>query len=353
MELARIKKAAKADVEKIAGIGRTYGLLRRLSKINGPDASPALMDRVMYASETLPPLGKEYWWFLFFGRHGKKPVQMMLLIFRKYGKKMLFDGREMAFRGVGKNRFEAVTAGWIYDGRKLRDFGDTNAVVRIQKNKITSEISGERLLISGGFPDYRIKLGKTLDLRVTKSEYLEDRDAFGIFIPPFGMGWVDVFSDVEGTVLGKRFEGSAHLQKVFGVSIFGPFHWGRVVFRDDSVASFFCLKTGRKTRKVFCWYLVFHDQKHGEIIRFRRPKLKISKVGDGRLWVVEGKDRDKSFRIALETYAKREFKMKGGGSQVYIEYAVIPRELLLKTKSRTITLDDLGRGVGTFEDAYW
>ena len=45
--------------------------------------------------------------------------------------------------------------------------------------------------------------------------------------------------------------------------------------------------------------------------------------------------------------------MKGGGSQVYIEYAVLPRALSLKIKDRVITLDDLGTGVGTFEEAHW
>ena len=44
--------------------------------------------------------------------------------------------------------------------------------------------------------------------------------------------------------------------------------------------------------------------------------------------------------------------MEGGGSQVYMEYAVIPREFSLKTTDQVITLWDLGKGVGTFEDAY-
>ncbi len=45
--------------------------------------------------------------------------------------------------------------------------------------------------------------------------------------------------------------------------------------------------------------------------------------------------------------------MKGSGSQVYTEYAVIPKEFTLKTKERVITSDDVGNGVGTFEDVYW
>jgi hypothetical protein len=164
---------------------------------------------------------------------------------------------------------------------------------------------------------------------------------------------VDVFSDARGTVLGRPFEGSAHLQKVFGVTIFGPFHWGRVVFEDNSVATFFCLKPSKSSKMLICLYLIFYDKKRNEIFRFHKPKLKISKTGDGRLWTVSGRDRDKSFNLALETYAKKEFTMKGGGEQVYIEYAVLPKKFKLKTKKRTITLKELGKGVGTFEDAYW
>jgi hypothetical protein len=347
--LDRIKKAVRIDEAK--EIADMYRLIRKLSAINGPKADKPLLDRVMYGSEALPPLGKEYWWLMFFGRDGERPVQLMLLIFRKHGKRMLFNGREMSFKKLGEKKFRAVTAGWIYDGKKLRDLGDTNAVVEISGKRIVSEISGQRMVLSGGFPDYRLKVGKAIDLRVRRGDYLEDRDAYGILIPPFGMGWIDVFSEAEGTVLGKRFRGAAHLQKVFGVTIFGPFHWGRVVFEGNSVASFFSVKTGKRDRKNFCLYLLFYDKKRNEIIRFKRPKLKVSKTGDG--WVVEGRDRDKEFRMVLEPYAKKEFTMKGGGSQAYVEYAVTAKEFRLKTKDREITLENLGKGVGSFEDAYW
>jgi len=346
--ISKIRRAAKLG--KAREIADMYLRIRKLSAISGPNVDKPLLDRVMYSSETLPPLGKEYWWLLFFGRDGERPVQLMLLIFRKHGKRMLFNGREMSFKKLGKKKFLAVTAGWIYDGKRMRDLGDTNAVVEISGKKIISEISGQRIVLSGGFPDYRLKVGKTIDLRVRKGDYLEDRDAYGILVPPFGMGWVDAFSEVEGTVLGKRFKGSAHLQKVFGVTIFGPFHWGRVVFEGNSAVSFFSVKTGRKG-KNFCLYLNFYDKKRGEIISFKRPWLKVSKAGES--WKVEGRDRDKEFRMVLEPYAEKEFTMKGGGYQEYVEYAVIAKEFNLKTKDRVITLEDLGKGVGSFEDAYW
>ena len=337
-------------INKIKGIWETYKLIRKLSSVNGSGVSKTLLDRVMYNVETLPPLGKEYWWFLFFGHDGENPVQFMLLIFRKYGKKMLFNNKEMVFRESGKNKFQAVTAGWVYDGEELRDLGDTNAVVEIQEKKIVSEISGQKMILSGGFPNYELSVGDLINLEITKGNYLEDKDACGVFLPPFGVGWVDVFSDVDGIVLGKKFKGTAHLQKVVGVTISGPFHWGRIIFQNGSSISFFCLKTGKSSKTYFHTSATFHDVENNKIIRFGNPKLKISKRGNN--WIIAGKDYDKTFRIVLETYATKRYDMKGGGSQTYIEYGVTPKEFNLKTKDIVITLDELGKGVGTFEDAY-
>ena len=332
-------------------IWRTYGLIRKLSALNSSSVSGTLLDRALYNSETLPPLGKEYWWFLFFGQNGERPVQLMLLIFRKYGRKMLFNDREMLLKTLGKNKFQAITAGWVYDGKRFLDLGDTNAVVEIQEKTIFSEISGQRMILSGGFPDYKLRVGDIIDLSIKRSNYLENKDACGVFIPPFGVGWVDIFSDVNGIVFGTKFKGTSHLQKVVGVTIFGPFHWGRIFFKNDSVAQFFCLKTGKNSKTYFHKSLTFFDQENNEIIEFNNPRLRISK--SDTLWIVEGEDHDKTFSTILETYAVKHFTMKGEGSQVYVEYAVIPKKFYLKTKDQVITLEDLGGGVGTFEDAYW
>ncbi|MBI5229517.1 hypothetical protein HY991_05380 [Candidatus Micrarchaeota archaeon] len=167
------------------------------------------------------------------------------------------------------------------------------------------------------------------------------------------MAWVDVFSDAEGIVLGEKFKGTAHLQKVVGITTFGSFHWGRVFFQDGSSTSFFCLKMGKESKRYFHRSLTFHDYRRKKIIEFKKPKLKISKnKEEAPTWIVEGQDVDKKLRIVLESYATKRFAMKGGGSQVYIEYAVIPKEFSLKTTNQVITLSDLGKGVGTFEDAY-
>ena len=130
-------------------------------------------------------------------------------------------------------------------------------------------------------------------------------------------------------------------------------HWGRMFFKNGSSTSFFCLKTGKDSKRYFHRSLSFHDYKRKKVIKFKNPKLKISKKeGKAPIWIVEGQDDDKKLRIVLEGYATKRFTMEGGGSQVYIEYAVIPREFSLKTADQVITLCDLGKGVGTFEDAY-
>jgi hypothetical protein len=305
----------------------------------------------MFNSESLPPLGKEYWWLLFFDRSGDKPVQMMLLIYRKYGEKMLFNDKEMTLRKLGYGEFYAVTSGWIFDGERLQELGDGNVAVHLKRDEIDADISGERMTFSGGYPDYKLKVGDIVDLTMGKGEFLEDRRAFGVFLPPFGAGWVDIYSSAKGWVLGRTFDGTAHLQKVFGVIPYGPFHWMRIIFMNGSTASLHTLKTGKVSKTFFHRSFTFQDKVNGEIIRFDNPSLAISRNEWG--WVISGKDRDNEIRCVLGIYAEKRFTMKGGGSQVYIEYAVRPREFSLRTGNRSITLDDLGGGVGTFENAYW
>jgi len=340
--------------DKLSGIWSTYSLIRELSAINSPEVDENVLDRVMYNSEKLPPLGKEYWWLLFMGQSGERLIQLMLLIFRKHGKRMMFNGKEMVFKNLGSNYFQAVTSGWIFNGSKMHDLGDTNVLVEIRENRLISEISGQKMTLSGCYPNYHLEVGDIVDLTIRKNFFLQDKAAHGVFLPPFGMGWVDVFSMAEGKILGTKFKGASHLQKVVGVTMFGPFHWMRLIFQNGSAATFFCLKAGKDSKRFFHESFTFYDNENNEIIQFNNPKLKISRSnGEKPSWIVEGKDNDKESRMVLETTARKQFTMKGGGSQVYIEYVVIPREFYLKTKDRVIVLNDLGNGSGTFEDAYW
>ena len=349
----RLKKTSERnEEEKRANIFRTYQLLRKLSKINGPEVSEDFLNnRMIYKFEALPPLGKEYWWFLFFGLEEKNPQQLMFLIFRKYGKKMFINGKEIILKKIEENKFQGLTTGWLYNGKKLLDLGDTNSLIEIKGKKIISQISGKKMVFEGLFPNYRLKVGDIIDLKIKKANYLVEKDAQGAFLPPFGAGWVNIFLRTEGTILGKEFKGTAHLQKVIGIVPPGPFHWVRVFFEDGSMARFFCCKTGKKSKIFFCKSFNFYDQKNKEIIKIDNPQVIISK--DKNLWTIEGRKKEEKFRFLLKVYAKKEFKMRGGGSQTYIEYAVKPQDFYLKSKARVITLAQLGKGVGTLEDAYW
>ncbi len=353
MRLAdKASDAKNAHTGRIKRVLRTYSLLRKLSSINGPDIGPGLLDRTMYSSETLPPLGKEYWWFLFFGRDGR---QMMLLVYRKFGRGMVFNGRKAVFRKIDQNAFQAVTTGWIYDGKEIYDLGDRNPVIVTgpEEKTLVSQISDQKMTFKGGFPEYELEIDDLVHLKMTEGDFRENRCAQGVFLPPFGTGWIDIFSNVTGEVLGEEFTGTAHLQKVVGIMPYGSFHWARCVFQNNSMFSFFCLKPGKESKKYFHISMNFYNHETQRYIRFRHPQLRISKENGKKMtWIIEGQDRENELRIVLETYAEKRFTMDGGGSQVYREYAVTPAKFRFKNKDQTVTLKDLGDGVGTLEDAY-
>lgn len=342
----------KHGLEEIRGLRRTYSLLHKLNSINGANVSGELLDRVIYSTEALPPLGKEYWWFQFFGRDGR---QMMILVFRKFGRSMVFNGEEIVLKKIDRNSFQAVTTGWIYDGKVMHDLGVTNPIIVTspREKMIVSKISDQKMILEGNFPEYELKIDGLVHMKMTGGDFFENRGAHGVFIPPFGAGWVDVYSNAEGNVLGEEFEGTAHLQKVVGVMPYGPFHWARVVFQNGSTVLFFCLKTGKDSKRYFHRSMNFYDHETKRYIRFKKPRLMISKENEKTpMWTVEGWDEDNELRIVLKTYAEKQFTMNGGGSQVYIEYAITVGEFSLRNKDKIITLKDLGEGVGTFEDAY-
>jgi len=342
----------KHGLEEIRRLRRTYSLLHKLSSINGANVSGEFLDRVMYSTEALPPLGKEYWWFLFFGRDGR---QMMILVFRKFGRRMVFDGEEVVLKKMDQNSFQAVTTGWIYDGKEIHDLGVANPIILANPGEriLASEIYNLEMVLKGSFPVYELMIDGLVHLKITEGDFLENRSAYGILIPPFGAGWIDIYSNVQGDVLGESFKGTAHLQKVIGVMPYGSFHWARVVFQNNSTFSFFCLKTGKDSKRYFHRSMNFYDHKTKRYIQFKKPRLRISeRRGETSTWTVEGRDEDKELRIVLETYAEKRFTMNGGCSQVYIEYAITVGEFSLRNKDKIITLKDLGEGVGTFEDAY-
>jgi len=343
------------NLKSVKELRKTYSLFQTLSAINGPDIGQGLLDRVIYNSEALPPLGKEYWWFLFLGKNGEKPVQFLLMICRKYGGKIWIDDKEMILQRINNNQFKAGVTAWVSDESKIHNLGDTNALVKIKGNQISAELSGEKLTFEGRFPDYRLKIGNSIDLKIKKSELISTRDkeAYGLFAPPIGAGWINLYPDAEGTILGKEFKGTGHLQKVVGVAPHFPYNWLRVIFENGSMARFSCIKPGRESKIYLQKGANFYDNKSGQLINFNGPEIKITKTNDSLFWTFEGKDADKSMKIALEVYAKKQFVLRGHGSLTYIEHCFVPKEFLFKTKTQTITLNDLGKGVGTLEDAYW
>jgi len=339
-------------IPNIRGLKKTYNLFRTTSQIQGPGIDQKLIDQMMYSFETLPPLGKEYWWLLFFGNEGPKPIQLMLMICRKYGKKMWIDNTEMTLKDLGKDGIKSAITGWLYDGTKMINLGDTNAVVKIADKKILTEIAGNELIFEGSFPYYKLKIGNIVDLNISHENTLvkRNKEAYGVFWPPFGTGYFNLYPDVSGIIFGKTFQGTGHLQKVVGISPHFPYNWARMIFKNGAMLRFSHIKPGKIQIERS---IEFYDNNENKIIKFNKPSLKISQSDDYLIWTLEGQDKDNYAKVVLEAYAKKKFVMKGGGTLTYVEYCVVPKELILKLKEKTITLNDLGDGVGTLEDAYW
>lgn len=365
--MTQIFNSTKPTIQrKIRGVWDTYSLIRKLSSINGTNIGIALLDQVMYRFEFLPIFGKEYWWFLFFGDDGK---QMCVLVYRKTGKKMIFNRKNIEFRRKNVNTFQAVTTGWIYDGKQMHDLGVSNNNIMIdpKKKKFVSRVSNRKLTFNGGFPNYDLNIEGLVHLSMKESDVLENKCAHGVFIPPFGTGWIDIYSEAKGEIFGEKFLGTAHLQKVVGIMPYGSFHWARVVFQNNSTFSFFCLKGGEKSSKFFHTSMDFYHHESRNRIRLKYPIIKISKKNElssrtieggdeldlyNSSWTIEGMDGENNVRIILQAYAKKRFTMDGGGSQVYIEYAVKAIGFRFRNNEISVSLKDLGTGIGTFEDAY-
>ena len=353
--IKQFTKQLKGKVDEIKEIQETYKLIHKLSLAKKFKVEKKLVHRTLFNSETLPMLGNEYWWFLFIGQTGEKPIQLMFLIFRKHGKDMLFNGKKMQLQRISKNKFKGVTACWVWDGKKLRELGDTNAITTIDSKKriLKSVISEHKVTLKGSFPKFEFNVGDVINLKTFDLKRAINKDAAGVYLPPFGMGWVDAFSKTKGTVFGKEFDGIGHLQKVVGITTSGCFNWGNIFFKSGSSFSFFGVRPEKKLKNMFHTYVSFYNHKTNKVLLFKKPKLAIVKKGTKNPeWVVSGSDKNNGFKIHLKTYMKKKFKFEGGGWQVYEEYGVSVKKLNLTINGNKILLKDLGKGIGTFEDAY-
>ncbi|MCK4883486.1 MAG: hypothetical protein KAS30_01320 [Candidatus Diapherotrites archaeon] len=346
-------------VDQIKNIKKTYELIQELSTVNGFNPDKKLLHRTMFNSETLPPLGKEYWWFIFIGEDTDKPIQIMFLIFKKHGTRMLFNNKNMDFKDISNNKFQGVTSCWVWDGKKMHDLGDTNSTTTVDSktNTLTTQISNHDVEFNGTYPNFKLKIGNAVNLEMTELNQIDSKDAYATFLPPFGIGWIDIFSKANGTVLGKKFKGRAHLQKVVGVTTSGCWNWGEIFFKNGSSITFFSIGIKKNSKISIHTSTMFYDHQTKTVTKFNNPKITISKQElknkkENIQWTIHGSDKNNKFTLVLNTYGKKEFNMKTIEWQTYLEYLVNVNEFKITTTNKKINLNELGKGTGTFEDAY-
>ena len=199
------------------------------------------MDQFLYSFETLPVLGKEYWFMLFSGLNGSFHDQLMVAFGRNRKNNMQMNNVEQLpdtdyYRG-------GVSECWFVKDNRVNKLGIQPCKITIQENIL--EIKGENydVQFSGNFPDYEIKIISNeqiiiqLSLQPPKSGKPFEFNQF--FVGNLGFDLGNLYFDFQGKLSDEAFNGNSYVQKVIITAPFVPWYWSRLVFENGSWLLFF------------------------------------------------------------------------------------------------------------------
>ncbi len=304
----------------------------------------AAIDDMLFSSEELPILGKEYWFLLFIEKKGKR--QLMVTFGR--GK---LKGYSVNETSIEKKRDNSIFESWYYDNG-VKEQPTRTTKTNVKKRGLSTFGDGVEFTFSGSYPKYEVCLkneGKpTAKLKLKVPEKGERFEFVEYFKVMFGFGAISIFPEFKGTLNGKRFEGSCFVQKVVVTAPIIPWNWCRVHFRNGSVLSYFTLRIP-KTPKKFWTALNFYDAESNKIHHFSGAK--ISKFGKSQTYVyLETESRDSELECVLKVYASKRFKMKNRILFNYTQYLVNVESVRFRTGRKVISEKDLDAGTGFMED---
>ncbi len=330
--------------------------------------------------------GVWWWWFwLAFidnPEDPRRPLQLMCLWstkkerrFRCNGKDIEFDGR--IERKGGRAEFDGAVAGWLYDGRRMRE----NFVLK--QARIALDAKKRGLFAEGawfkekdsGFEVSVEGKGARLDfIAVPSGKAGAPVERLNAFFRKFTYKITKVSEmRLRGTLeLGgskRKVSGTAYFQKVVVRAPVLPWLWSIVHFKDGSFMSYFCPRVGhglvgkdvgKLNRNLpFKSKLEFYCAEDGRYREFR--PCNISSTHDGRLpaWKITAASRGESFEAELEAYSEASWKIQNGLAGMlkyalhYDEYCVNATRLVFRRKGRRdYTLEQSGAGVGNAEHSW-
>jgi hypothetical protein len=316
------------------------------------EPSPCL-DEIFYKYENLVPYGKEYWFAIFTGTDGKKPMQLISCFGRRNSRKSVIDNVEIDGTNPVGGTLNTAAFAWCYDGRKKLVVPTIETETTMADKSITSSGNGFRIGISGTVPAYNVKIDSgpiKCDFDLKKPSFGFDEEILNELKMGLNYQVYNLYYDFEGTLNGKEQKGRCYLQKVILSTPLVPWHWARLTFNDGSFFVFFKPYFGGREinyqlRNKGLFYSASHDQ------LFWVNNLDVHHDRRHTNWKFASECGDYSLNLAVKAYAGHGFNFRHGGAFNYNEYMVNVKKFDFKSGDVRIDMNTLGSGAGIVEDA--
>ncbi len=342
--LSNIEK--KHFKEKIKQINSKYNSLIEFKKTRN---STQEVDPMFFCFEDLPPTGKEYW-FMKFVSTKPKDKRQLLVMFGDSSGTLKINQKKISCR-EGKKRKNGYVTAWDYDDKKdlILEGGGS---ISINPNKIIASDKQNKVNYNGSFPDYFLKLSKKnkeiANLKMTKPKNNSNSFEFNNQFKSFaGFALINLYFDFTGRLNGKKFSGKSFVQKVVVVGPFVPWYWGRIVFSNGSILTYFepRIEISILNHKLSS-VLTFYDNTKDKQYIFK--DLNIKRFGEKNpRWIITA-DKGKVF-ISLKSYSSHKFIFEKISSFTYKEYLSEVTDIFIEDCD--IDTSKLGSGFGLVEDA--
>lgn len=325
-----------------------------------------------------------WWWFWLFyinnPKNPKKPRQLMILWSKKREKHILcndvlLDMEADVKREGDRLGFKGATASWFFDGRKMHeDFvvtpsnieieGGKKRALRARESEFSQKGNEFHIFIDGKQAQVDFKCKIIPDIKPIHKDHSFAGGFLGYNILKINR------LNLSGTIIvrGKKekITGTAYFQKVFVTGPVIPWQWGLVHFKNGSTLSY---NIGRIGHSFFAEHhspldlelrkkLEFYDAKTKRLHFFRDVKIRRTK-GHLPAFILEARNDDSGgevLKIALQTYSRSLWRLQKSrrhalNTLYYHEFCVAVDEFSFKSGGKTLSLGEIGGGVGNCEDS--
>ena len=311
-----------------------------------------VVDDIFFSFDELPIFGKEYWFMKFTSDTGSK-TQLLFMFGRSAGD-MVINGKYLVNKRLSTDKRSGYVVSWAYD-EEQKSIIDDQSTIKISKNSIDVKNKSIFACFSGSFPKYDLNISKNdeeiCSLKITepedqalKFEICENYKAF------FGYELVNLYFDFKGKLFGKDFSGKCYVQKVVVVGPFIPWRWGRIVFKNNSILTYFIpnlelMGLEYRIDPSFAYY----DSVSKKNYRYTDVDVYAFPCADDHMrWIVTG-NKNNLF-ICMKSYGHEVFTFRKLSNFTYIEYLVEVIDFSLIIDGKKIDLMDVGGGFGMVED---